>query len=297
MSSTLKDAVTRYIDANGGDDGLYHTAIDGLVLIRSSHEEMPNHMIYRPALCIVVQGAKQVVFGDEVFDYAERQILVVSVELPAFARVTRASQQEPFLMIGLEFDIGAMRDVMEELETPPKPNPDVGLGVFVGELNDPLADCLLRLIRMLGTPKAIPILYPSVMREICFWLLTGPNGGEICKIALPSSHTRRVAEAIYILREHFVRPVRIKQLAAAARMSQSSFCQHFKALTSMTPIQYQKHLRLLEARRLMVTDGTNVTDAAYQVGYESASQFSREYARFFGLPPKRDATDLKARGS
>jgi AraC-like DNA-binding protein len=244
-----------------------------------------------------VQGAKQVTFGDDVFDYSEMQALVVSVELPAFSRVTRASRKEPFLGIALEFDIGVMRNVMEELEALPKPNPDVGLGVFVDDLNGPLADCLLRLVQMLSTPKAIPILYPLVMREICFWLLTGPNGGEVCKLALPSSHTRRVAKAIYLLRENFVRPVRIEQLAAAARMSPSSFHQHFKMLTSMTPLQYQKHLRLLEARRLMVTDGTNVTSAAYQVGYESASQFSREYVRLFGVPPKRDATELKERAA
>jgi transcriptional regulator GlxA family with amidase domain len=150
---------------------------------------------------------------------------------------------------------------------------------------------------MLGTPDAIPILYPSVMREICFWLLTGPNGGEVCKLALPTRHTRRMAEAIYFLRKNFVRPVRIEELAAAARMSPSSFHQHFKMLTSMTPLQYQKHLRLLEARRLMVAGGTSVTDTAYQVGYESASQFSREYARMFGLPPKRDATELKVRAA
>jgi AraC-like DNA-binding protein len=297
MSSALKEALTRYIDANGGGDGVFYTAIDRLALIRTSREEMPNHMIYRPALCVVAQGAEQVMFGDDVFDYGEMQALVVGVELPAFTRVTRACQEEPFLGIALEFDIGAMRLVMEELDAPPKPKLDIGLGVFVDDLNGPLADCVLRLIQMLGTPDAIPILYPSVMREICFWLLTGPNGGEVCKLALPTRHTRRVAEAIYVLRKNFVRPVRIDQLAAAARMSPSSFHQHFKMFTSMTPLQYQKHLRLLEARRLMVAGGTNVTDTAYQVGYESASQFSREYARMFGLPPKRDATELKVRAA
>jgi transcriptional regulator GlxA family with amidase domain len=140
-------------------------------------------------------------------------------------------------------------------------------------------------------------LSTSVMREICVWLLTGSNAGEVCKLALPSPHTQRVAEAIYVLRKDFVRPVRIEQLAAAARMSPSSLHQHFKMLTAMTPLQYQKHLRLLEAGRLMVAGGTNVTGTAYQVAYESASQFSRKYARMFGLPPKRDATELKVRAA
>jgi AraC-like DNA-binding protein len=152
----------------------------------------------------------------------------------------------------------------------------------------------VRLVRLLATPKAIPVLYPSIMREIYYWLLSGPNAGAICKIALPNGHTQRIADAIYVLRENFSRSIRIEELAATARMSPSSFHQHFKTLTSMTPLQYQKQLRLLEARRLMVSDAANVTRAALQVGYESPSQFSREYARMFGTPPKRDAMTMKA---
>jgi AraC-like DNA-binding protein len=297
MSSTLKEALTRYIEANGGADGIFYTAIDGLVLIRAGREQVPTHVINRPALCIVAQGAKQVTIGNDVFDYGKMHALVARVELPAFNRVTRASKEEPFLGIALELDIGVMCNVMEELAAPPKLDSAGGLCVFVDDFGGQLADCLLRLVRMLETPKAIPILYPSVMREICFWLLAGPNGGEVCKLALPSSHARCVAKAIYLLRENFIRPVRIEQLADAARMSPSSFHQHFKMLTSMTPLQYQKHLRLLEARRLMMRDGIRVTDAAYRVGYESASQFSREYVRMFGQSPKRDVKELKKRAA
>jgi transcriptional regulator GlxA family with amidase domain len=151
-----------------------------------------------------------------------------------------------------------------------------------------------RLMRVLDTPKAIPVLYPAIMREICFWLLTGAHGGEVRKLGLPDSHTRRITDAIYLLRDNFARPIRVEELAAAARMSLSSFHQHFKTLTSMTPLQYQKQLRLLEARRLMTADGANVSSAAYRVGYESASQFSREYSRMFGAAPKRDAMELRA---
>jgi AraC-like DNA-binding protein len=294
MSSSLKQALGRYMDAQGGDDGLYRTPIDGLMLMRASAPAMPHHVIYRPALCVVAQGAKQVMLGETVFDYGEMQALIVNVELPALGKVTRASVEEPYLAFALCFDVGIMREVLQDLPQSPQPSGEPGLGLFVDDLSPPLADCVLRLVRMLETPQAIPVLYPSVMREICFWLLTGPHGGEVSKLALPNSHTQRITDAIYVLRDDFAQPISIERLAAAARMSPSSFHQHFKALTAMTPLQYQKQLRLLEARRLMLNGGASATGAAYQVGYESASQFSREYARMFGAPPRRDVTELKA---
>ena len=165
--------------------------------------------------------------------------------------------------------------------------------MFVDALVSPVADCVARLIRLLDTPGAVPILYPSIMRELSFWLLTGPSGGRIARLALPSGHAQRIADAINVMREDIARPVRVEELAGAARMSPSSFHKHFKMLTSMTPLQYQKQLRLLEARRLMTADAANVANAAYRVGYESPSQFSREYARMFGAPPKRDVTALR----
>lgn len=294
MSLPLIEAVSNYIDSKEGGDGIFTTPIDGLGLFRSSQESVPNHMIYKPALCIVVQGGKQVLFGDRVFNFGEMQSLVVSIELPAFGRVTHASAERPYLGINIDLDVGIMREVMEQLDTPPEPSDESDLGVLVSDLDDPLADCVLRLIRMLRIPGAIPVLYPSIMREICFWLLTGPNGSNVCKLVLPESHTQRVARAIHLLRDRFTQPLRIEQLASAARMSPSSFHQHFKTLTSMTPLQYQKQLRLLEARRLMVSEAASVATAAYQVGYESVSQFSREYSRMFGTPPRRDVIELKS---
>ncbi|MFE8600861.1 AraC family transcriptional regulator [Archangium violaceum] len=292
MSSALKTALKQYIAASGGGDGVFSTPIDGLALMKTSREVLPHHLVYKPALCIAVQGSKQVSMGNRVFDYTEMQALVVGMELPAFGRVTRASATEPYLGMTVEFDVDVMREVMEQLdaqlEAPPQPEGDSGSAVFVEELTEPLLDCLSRLVRMLATPMALPILQPSLMREICFWLLTGPHGGEFRKLALPNGHMQRIADAIYILRRNFSRPIRIKELAAAARMSESSFHQHFRGLMSMTPLQYQKQLRLLEARRLLVAEDANVMQAALQVGYESASQFSREYTRMFGTPPKRD---------
>ena len=161
------------------------------------------------------------------------------------------------------------------------------------DFDGPLEDCALRLMRLLDTPPAIPVLYPAIMREICYWLLTGPRGREIVSMTLTNSHAHKVISAIHLLRDRFTQPVRIGELASVAQMSPSAFHRQFKAITSMTPLQYQKQLRLLEARRLMVAHAMNVETAAFQVGYESPSQFSREYSRLFAVSPRRDVIFLK----
>lgn len=294
MLRALKEAIQSYIDSTAGRaDGRFQTPVEALSVSRVSQPVMPHHMIYRPTICIVVQGAKQIMVGDRVFDYHEMQSLVVTFEVPALGQITKASEEEPYIGLNIDFDAGILREVMEAMEEPPRPAGDGAAGVFVQDFDGLLADCVLRLMRLTQTPKAIPVLYPAIMREICYWLLTGPNGAEVSKLALPGSHARRMTDAINLLRENFAEPMRIEQLAAVARMSPSSFHQHFKQLTAMTPLQYQKNLRLLEARRLMVSGGVSVASAAYQVGYESASQFSREYARMFGTPPKRNVTEMK----
>jgi len=296
MAEALKDMVSRYIDAVGGGDGSFAmpVPVPGLAISRVSQPVIPHHRIYRPTICVVLQGAKRILSGDRVLDYGENQLLIVTVELPASGQIVEASPEQPYLGLNIDFDPVLMREVMDDLENPPKPSGDGIACVFVQDFDEALQDCVRRLLNLMETPKAIPVLARSIMREICYWLLTGPNGREICKLALPGSHARRMSDAIYRLSDNFAEPVRIEELAAVARMSPSSFHQHFKTLTSMTPLQYQKHMRLLEARRLMVTDGANVASAAYQVGYESASQFSREYTRMFGTPPKRDVSEMRA---
>lgn len=289
MSSSLLAAVNAYVEAQGGGEGLFPTPMAGVNIVHSFQTMMPMRNIYRPSLCVVIQGAKEIHFGEDRLDYGAMECLVVSVELPASGRIVEASPQAPYVGVTIDLDVAMLRDVLERLDTPPLPAAGPGPCVFVGRVDEPLADCILRLIRMSQTPQAIPILYPSVMREICYWLLSGPHGGELRNLTLPESSTERVAKAIHLLHANFSRTLRVEQLADAARMSPSSFHQHFKALTSMTPLQFQKQLRLLEARRLMVADAASVAEAAYQVGYESASQFSREYSRTFGVAPKRDA--------
>jgi len=292
--SALLAAVSGYIEGHGGGQGLFETPVSGVRIIRSFQEIMPVHRIYQPSLCVVVQGAKQILFGDDVLGYGTMECLVVSIELPASGRIVKASATEPFMGVTIDFDVAMVREVAEQLRTKPIADADSGPCVFVGQVDGPLADCILRLIKMADTPKAIPILHPSVMREICYWLLSGPHGGEISKLTLPETHADRISKAIYFLRDHFTQTLRVEQLADISRMSTSSFHQHFKAMTSMTPLQYQKQLRLIEARRLMVAESVTVSEVAFQVGYESASQFSREYSRVFGAAPKRDVARLKA---
>jgi transcriptional regulator GlxA family with amidase domain len=183
---------------------------------------------------------------------------------------------------------------MEMLPLPPQTTREVNSGVFVTDFDGPLADCVMRIIRLLDTPGVIPALYPLIMREIYYRLLSGPHGAEVASIALANSHTKSVIRAIHSLRDHFAQPVRIEELAAMAQMSPSAFHRQFKQITSMTPLQYQKRLRLGEARRLMLTEASSPETAAYQVGYESASQFSREYNRMFGASPRRDVMRMQA---
>jgi len=296
MSGALVEAVKRYSDAQAGESP-FATAIEGLTILRLDHLKPPSHVIFKSALCIVVQGAKWSIFGGKRFDYRAGEALVVSIEMPSFGRVAEASPTEPYLCVIIEFDLTAMRDVMELLDEPPTPSGAVGGGVFVTNFDGPMADCALRMVRLLGTPKAIPMLYPSIMRELCYWLLTGPHGGDVSKMELSNSHAWRVITAIQASRERFAQPVRIAELAKTAQMSPSEFHRQFKALTSMTPLQYQKQLRLIEARNLMVADAANVETAAFQVGYESASQFSREYSRMFGTPPRRAKIQRRERPS
>ncbi len=293
MLNLLRDAAARFTEAQVGT-GPFETAIPGLTLLRSAHENRTNFHTCKPALCIVAQGAKWTMFGETRFDYRAGSAMVVNVELPAFSTIVEASPSEPYLGMIVEFDLALMREVMDSLDTLPEMAGEVERSVFVTDFDGPLADCALRLLRLLETPRAIPVLYPAIMREICYWLLTGPHGADIISMTVGKGHTKNVLSAIHFLRDRFAEPVRVEKLASIARMSPSAFHRQFKAITSMTPLQYQKQLRLLEARRVMLADESNVGTTATQVGYESETQFSREYSRMFGMPPRRDILALRS---
>lgn len=294
MSAALLKTVTAFVDGHGGGEGYFPLPMSGVHILRSFHQVDANHALYRPSLCVVVQGGKQFLVGDKTLDYGAMQGLVVSMDVPARGRIIAANPEEPFVGVTVDFDSAILRDVLSHLDKPPAAPPREGPAMFVADIGEPLAECIVRLVKLTATPQAIPVLYPAILREIYFWLLTGPYGGEVCRQALPETHVARISKAISLLREHYTQALPVERLASAAGMSNSSFHQHFKSLTSMTPLQYQKQLRLLEARRLMLSDALTVSDAAYRVGYESVSQFSREYSRAFGVAPKRDTTSLRS---
>lgn len=289
----LMAAALDLMESRGGGQGRFETGMPGVHLVRSFQTMMPVPNLYRPSLCVVFKGAKEILFGETKLNYAEMECLVINVEVPAVGRMVGATPESPYLGMTLEIDTGILREVLQQLPVPPVPSKSATPSLFVGKVDETLAECLTRLVRLMANPGAIPILFPALMREIHYWLLSGPYGGEIAKLALPETHAERVAKAIHFVRDNFSKPLRIEQLAEVAMMSTSSFHHHFKTMTSMTPGQYQKQLRLVEARRLMLSEAANVSEAAYHVGYESASQFSREYSRSFGIAPKRDVMMFK----
>lgn len=291
----LSQIVRRHTEATK-DASSFTTAIEGLLLLRSDPAEQSEQCIIKPALCITVQGEKRAMFGDQRYEYRTGQALVVTVDMPSCGTVYAASRTEPYLGLVIELDLQILQALVEETgaEVKLRARSQVS-GAFTLDLDHELMDCALRAMRLLEKPTAISTLYPGIMREICYWLLTGPGGGNIHQIMrMANGHDGRVMRAIQRLRTKFRETVHIEELAHAAHMSPTTFHRQFKSVTSMAPLQYQKQLRLLEARRLMITSGTTVETAAFEVGYASASHFSREYTRMFGSSPRRDVSVWKA---
>lgn len=269
-------------------EGSIGTGIAGLSLHRVLRPGGPKHAVQRPAFSVIAQGSKRLLVGDEVFEYDPLHYLVSSVDLPVVGQVAVASPTQPYLGLRLEFDAEDIRSLIRDEALPPVSQPDAARGLYVNRIGATLLDAVLRLLRLLEAPTDIPILAPMVRREILYRLLMNGQGARLRQVGLQDSHTQRIASAIRRLREHYAQPLRVEDLAREVHMSVSSFHHHFKAVTAMSPLQYQKQLRLQEARRIMFAGDVDVAMAAHQVGYESSSQFSREYSRLFGVPPMRD---------
>ena len=292
MPNRLATALLRYADRYPGTSPCA-TPLEGVFILRSDQPKPPTLRTASPALCIVAQGAKWASFGGERLEYREGQALVVGVQTPSRGRVFEASPNKPCLVLLLQLDLAMIRTVANEMTSAPVPSGDPGRGVFVASFDGPLADCALRVVRLLDTPDAAAILQPMIMREIAYWLLAGPNGAQVAKLASIQHPSHTLARAVDNLRENFAKPMRVEDLAKIAQLSESAFHRQFKALTGLPPLQDQKQLRLLEARRLLLSQSMSVQAAAFEVGYESPSQFSREYARMFGAPPKRELVHAK----
>ncbi|WP_394850890.1 AraC family transcriptional regulator [Pendulispora brunnea] len=255
----------------------------------------PSAVMYEPALYFVLQGAKRLIAGDQTLDYRSASFLLVSIDLPVTGHVTEASPEEPYLAVRLALDLAAIAALL--LEVPAAAADEDASGFGASPLTDILMGPLLRLVRLADAPGDVAILAPMIEREILYRVLQGARGAILRQIAHSDSRLSQISRALKWIRSHFDEPLRVETLAGISSMSASSFHRHFKAVTGMSPLAYQKEIRLHEARRRLVTEPGAVASVAFSVGYESASQFSREYARQFGLPPARDAARLRQSGS
>ncbi|MDF3931708.1 AraC family transcriptional regulator [Pseudomonas citronellolis] len=287
----LADIIDRHCNRAAG---IHETAIDSLSLARleqPSEGRMPT--LYRPALCVIAQGSKEIRVGPEIYRYDELNLLVVSVTLPVCGQVVEASADKPYLSLRLDIDPGELTRLIADAGLAGAAPRPAGRGIYLQRLDSTVLDALLRLMRLLDSPRDIPMLAPLFVREILYRLLRGPQGHLLHDLAMTDSQTHRVTRAIEWLNRNFDKALRIDDLAREVNLSASTLHHRFKEVTALSPLQYQKQLRLQEARRLMLSEGLEVAVAGHRVGYESPSQFSREYSRLFGAPPLRDLASLR----
>ena len=267
--------------------------VPGLTLYRRENPSEPKSAMYEPSLCFVVQGSKRVLLGEAPLTYDAQHYLITAVDVPTVVQVVKASKQVPLLGIVLKLDRREISKLVIDSNLPAPPVQSSGPGMEIGTVTLPLASAFLRLIELHDAPEDIPILAPAIKREIYYRLLTGDQGIRLRQIALAGSQSHQVARAIDWLKENFTQTMRVEELARQVNMSTSTFHHHFRSLTAKSPLQYQKWLRLNEARRLMLVDQLDAASASFEVGYDSPSQFSREYSRLFGNSPQRDIVSLR----
>ncbi|AGO56054.1 putative HTH-type transcriptional regulator YqhC [Serratia plymuthica 4Rx13] len=277
-------------------DGDYPTAIPALTIYRRNAVTAPMPCIYGLGLGLTVQGGKRVTLGNEIFDYGPGQSLITSVDLPVVSYVTQASVAEPYLGLRLELDARLISQLAADPDVVAGAKASGGRAVSVVELEDGLLEAVSRLVSLLEEPALMASIYPLILQEITIRLLNGQYGPTLRNLVAQGSPSQQIARVLSWLKLNFTQDLSMEALAAKACMSPSTFRQHFRALTGMSPLQYLKSLRLQEARQVMMNEGLDAGSAAVRVGYESASQFSREYTRLFGAPPLRDIKRIRAAG-
>lgn len=285
--------LSKIIDRYSVQDGVNSTAIPSLFFIRHSEVTEPLYGVYKPSFCVIVKGVKEVMLAQEQFRYGPGDYLVASVGLPVTGQVISATSDIPYLALKLEFTPSQILDVLRTSKLPVSAKENTKRGMFVSQIETSLLDAVLRLARLLEHSEDIPVLGPLITKEILYRVLQGQHGAALEQIAIEGSSTFRISDVIDHIITYYDHSFRIEELAEIANMSVSSLHRHFKEVTAMSPIQFQKQLRLQEARRLLLSESTDAADVAFRVGYESPSQFSREYSRMFGLPPREDINRLK----
>lgn len=286
---TLGKSIARWTDKNN----IIETAIPGLLIYQQDEPTQPQIAMYEPSICLVAQGAKRALLGDDTYVYDAHHFLIASVHLPTMVHIVEASPEKPCLGLVLKLDQREISQLMVDSNLPQPRTQQSSRGMVLGEITSPLLNAFQRLIDLLDEQKDIPILAPVIQREIIYRLLVGEQGERLRQIASAGSQSNQIAQAIGWLKANFSQPFSIDDLAALARMSTSTFNHHFRSMTALSPLQFQKRLRLQEARRLMLAERMDAASAGFQVGYESPSQFSREYNRMFGAPPLRDISKLR----
>ncbi|HPG88628.1 MAG TPA: AraC family transcriptional regulator [Hyphomicrobium sp.] len=276
-------------------DGTHATAISPIWLYRASRINEPIHALHEPSLCIVAQGRKRSMVGDTVYVYDEAKYLVISVDVPIISQLLDATPERPFLCMRLRLDPAAIAALMIERNITPVEHDRPGPALVISDLTSELIDASVRMLRLLDAPNDISALAPLIEREILYRLVNGEQTYKLGHIAFAESKLQQVSRAIAWIKRNYKEPFSIEAAAAEARMSASALHVHFKAVTTFSPLQFQKQLRLQEARRLILAQSIDAAAAAFSVGYESPSQFSREYRRLFGSPPARDGRQLRER--
>ncbi len=291
ITSACQD-LAKHIDRLTGKENQIDTDIRSLALHRWETPTEPTSYLLEPSICLIAQGVKRVMLGEEVFIYSPGNYLISSVGLPVVAQIIEADSEKPYLGLTLGIDRRTIAQLMVDSNLPVSNTKQSSRGMAIGTVTCELLIAFQRLIGLLDEPENIPILSPLILREIMYRMLIGDQGYKLRQIAAIGSQSGQISQAIDWLKNNYCSKLRVEDLAESSNMSISTFHHHFRALTAMSPLQFQKKLRLSEARRLMFTEQMDVADAAFQVGYESPSQFSREYSRFFGSPPLRDIKNL-----
>ena len=293
----LRSDLAKIIARFSPGDGLHESPVPGVHCIKFSQPDRPTKRHWRASLGIVVQGCKEIALGDEVYRFDDAHYIAVPIDLPVTSRIFSASREKPFLSLLIDFDSLALSEVAARLDAEyPKEIDNPLRAIFIGEASEKMLDAAIRLGKLFETPEDAPVLAPLVIKEILYYLLKGADGAAIRQFVRSGSKMHKISQAIYKVRAELSGEVDVAALAKDANMSRSAFFKHFNEMTAMSPIQYQKRLRLLEARRLMIDEGETAESSAFRVGYRSSSQFSREYSNMFGNAPLRDTMKIKKTG-
>jgi AraC-like DNA-binding protein len=289
INNLLKEKLLRWMPGTGD----YPTAIEGLTIFRRDEANQPENCFYKPLVGVIVQGFKRSIIGSEEYRYGENHCLVAGVDVPSVNYITAASPEQPFLAVSLNLDKYLTTQLAAEIPPSSRPGNGSYKGMAVAAVDPDVLDAFLRLAELLEKPEQIPVLAPMIIREIHYRLLIGPQGERLRMVNTLGTQSNQIAKTITWLRDNYKEPLQVDELAGKVNMATSTFHRHFREVTTLSPLQFQKRLRLYEAQRLMLVENEDAAIVALAVGYEGPTQFNREYKRLFGEPPHRHVSRLK----